>query len=158
MFGLDPEDPCQYVPVRVNRRLVRGQLTASDHLFYDAVVLGQLVDAPLGPIEEVAAGISDIYERDAQLAVGIVADERSRRERCAHAPKVAVGPAALIDGVVGVADGRQQSLCRPVAAVGLQQMLDGDPRRHLPAEVTSHPVGDRGKVARRECQVLVRGS
>ena len=63
----------------------------------------------------------------------------------------------LYTAVLAATDGRDQTICRSVLPVGIEQLLDRNTGRNLAAEMSAHTVSDGRQVARREGDVLIGG-
>ncbi len=145
----------QDVTLGVDGRLGLGHLAVAHPLLGQAVVLGHLDQAPAG--EHVGPRVPDVGEGERVPAVG-AADQRHGRQRGAHAAQVGVGLALLPHRGVGLRERLAQAGDRRRPLEGLVERLDGDPRRDLTADVTTHAVGHRVQIGPLEGEILVDGA
>jgi hypothetical protein len=143
--AVDPERAGQDAAMRVVLGLGLGDLALDHHPADQGVVLGQRAQLPFA--EQVRARVADVREPD----LGVVHEDGG--ERGAHPGHGAVLLGARENGAVRLLD-----LFGERALVRLEQALDGlegEVRRHLPAAMTAHPVGDRVQGVVHEERVLV---
>ena len=107
--------------------------------------------------EDVGPGVAHVGQRQHVPALG-AAHQRHGRERGPHATQVGVDLALVPDRGVGLREGLAQPVDRRRPLEGLVERLDGDPGRHLAADVAAHAVGHRVEVRPLERQVLVDGA
>ena len=132
-----------------------GHLAVAHPLLGQAVVVGDLGHLALG--EDVGPGVADVGQRQHVPALG-AAHQRHGGQRRAHAAEVGVGLALVPDGGVGLREGLAQPVDGRRPFEGLLERLDGDPGRHLAADVAAHAVGDGVEVRALERQILVDGA
>ncbi len=107
-------------------------------------------------IERVGTGVAHVHEGEVEM-VGLPAagDEGGSRERRPHPVERALDAASLPDGEVRPPDGLHEAGSGAVALEGRKELLDGRPGRHLPTEMTAHPVRHRNEVTAHEGEILV---
>ena len=154
-LGGHAEGAGEDVALGMDGRLLLGHLAVAHALLGQAVVVGDLGELAAG--EDVGPGVTDVGQRQHVPALG-PAHQRHGGERRPHAAEVGVGLALVPDRGVGLREGLAQPLDRRRPLEGLLERLDGDPRRHLAADVAAHAVGDRVEVRALERQVLVDGA
>ncbi len=146
-----PEGPGQDVPVGMDGRLGRGQLTGPDHLLGQAVVGGDL--GQLAVVEAVGAGVTHVDQ--GQYVVPVLVDQAHRGERGPHAPQLGVVLAVLPDDGVGLGHRLGQPGPGGLPPEGDGQGVDGQPGGHLAAGVAPHAVGHGEEGGGLDRQVLV---
>ncbi len=139
----------------VHGRLGLGHLAVA-HAFLGQAVVGRHLEEPAVRVD-VGARVTHVGQGQDVTSV-VAADERHRRERGAHAPKVGVDLALVPDRLVGLGERLTQPRDRLGAFEGLVEGLDGNPRRHLSAHVAAHAVGHREEIGPFERHVLVDGA
>ena len=137
-LGGHAEGAGEDVALGVDGRLGLGHLAVAHALLGQAVV-GRDLDEPAVRVD-VGPRVTHVGQGQDVMAV-VAADERHRRQRRAHAAQVGVDLALVPDRGVRLGERRPQPRDRRGPLEGLVERLDGDPRRHLAADVAAHAVG-----------------
>ena len=147
-IGVGAHRPRDHAPLRMDLRLLLGELAGLQQLVDERVILRQLLH--LLAAHEVGARVADVPDRD-----GHPLDERDRHRR-SHARGGGVGRGAVVDEAVRLLDERVDPL-RPLEPVGVAgfERRGGELRRDLAGLRAAHPVGDGEERRRDDVVVLV---